>query len=188
MLSTGFLNHSGCSAHVLENQSHSSAWQKQVSSTRRDTNMHGRRLFVTNWIIPWDVWCISKDLPDRGITSTACLVLSSIDCTPLSSTTKARSKSQPKIQKVCKWIWTPTFFCSSKSPSQQECLVSLTLLGWLGCYEPIAPVFPIWKPKLYHQHLSCKAHDFLLRKNKKEDCFLGLEKYFSLMDGVFFWN
>lgn len=141
------LNHSGCSAHVLENQSHSRAWQKQVSSTRRDTNMNGRRLFVTNWIIPWDVWCISKDLPDRGITSTACLVLSSTDCTPLSSTTKARSKSQPKIQKVCKWIWTPTFFCSSKSPSQQECLVNLTLLGWLGCYEPIAPVFPIWEAK-----------------------------------------
>lgn len=72
--------------------------------------MHGRRLFVTNWIIRWDAWCNSKPFPDRGITATACPVVSSIDYTVQYLSTKARNKSQAKFREVWKQIWTQTLF------------------------------------------------------------------------------
>lgn len=76
--------------------------------------MRRRRLFVTNWIIQWDARYISKPFPDRGIKSTACLVLSSIDYSLQYLSTKARNKSQAKFQEVWKQIWTQTLFKRSE--------------------------------------------------------------------------
>lgn len=146
------------------------------SSTRRGTNMHGRKLFVTNWIIPW---CIPKLLPDRGITSTVCLVLSSVDCTALSSTTKPEIKANPKSRRFGSESG-HQHCCSSKSPSQQE---------WKPRESPSPGMFRIHRPCFFlnalHQHLSCRAHDFLLKKNKNRIIFWVLRNSLDLTDGFF---
>lgn len=141
--------------------------------------MHGRRLVVTNWIIPWAAWCISKPLPDTGITSTECCCWAQLTAHPWALPPKPEIQAKPKSRRFGSESGHQHSSAHPSSPSQQ-CQVNLPLLGY---YKPIVPGFlpQSFTTSTFHaEHMI-----FCWRKIKNRIVFLGLEKFFSLTDGFF---